>query len=269
MGMHERDVLTHANVAEASHARYTSEAVLPVYLHAEWGDLLAPNASGTALLHGSELPGSYYREAGRLISGWLDEAGLVVSSACDVGAGTGRLVREISLRITTALSVTALEPSPIFCAWARSLLLGEPFVGPVPLPGTALASRHVHIPAARRPEPVPRVTVVQAEAEDLVRSGARFDLVTCMNVLDRVPRPRRMIDTLAQVVDVGGMVVVACPFDFRHEYSPQEEWFHDVRDVLDPSSWDVVGVAELPYAFLQHDRLVNRHVSQLVAAERR
>ncbi len=271
MRVHDSDVLADDNVSDASRNRYSSDIVLAMYLHAEWGDLLAPDAPPMPALGDVAGPGSYYRQAAKLISGWLDAERVVVSEACDVGAGTGRLVREISLRQPVdGVRLTALEPSPAFCAWARSLLLGAPFAGPVPLPGTALTPRQVHVPGARRPAPIESVRVIEADAEALLDSAETFDLVTCMNVLDRVPSPGRMLDALARLVKEAGMLVVACPFDWQREFSSiREEWFYDLRKALDPFVWHIVGVAELPYTFVQYDRRVNLYASQLVAAIRR
>lgn len=53
----------------------------------------------------------------------------------------------------------------------------------------------------------------RADAAEL-ELGAEFDLVTCLNVIDRSPRPRSLLAALARGLAPGGRLVVATPLPY-------------------------------------------------------
>jgi len=48
-----------------------------------------------------------------------------------------------------------------------------------------------------------------AAAEELAAAGERFDVITCMEMLEHVPQPQQMLATLASLVRPGGAVFVS------------------------------------------------------------
>jgi SAM-dependent methyltransferase len=48
--------------------------------------------------------------------------------------------------------------------------------------------------------------------------GARFDLVSCLNVLDRTARPRRMLRRLLELLEPGGRLLIALVLPYRPFY---------------------------------------------------
>ncbi len=57
--------------------------------------------------------------------------------------------------------------------------------------------------------------------------GARFDLITCLNVLDRTGRPRRLLERLRDLLTPGGRLVLALVL-------PYEPFFYDGPSTIDP-----------------------------------
>jgi SAM-dependent methyltransferase len=53
---------------------------------------------------------------------------------------------------------------------------------------------------------------------------ARFDTVVALNLVDRVPDPRRALDELARVTAPGGTLIVASPFTWLPKFTPKENW---------------------------------------------
>lgn len=98
----------------------------------------------------------------------------------DVGAGDGGLTRELSPLFT---SITTTETSR---AMARRL----------------------------------RRLGYECLQQDLAQSTleGQFDCVTCLNVVDRTPRPRQLITALAQLVAPSGALVIATPLPLRAFY---------------------------------------------------
>jgi SAM-dependent methyltransferase len=294
----------HVQAASAVAARYRSETIAAMYLRAEWGDLLVPHSCPTPDVP----PGRFYTDCAAHVAGWLAHADRAPVSWCDVGGATGRFLYEVLVRLESVGAATLLEPSEVLSTWARRLLTrewdadpgpatgahspplqrgtpSEPAPGAasagtatsgapastvaVPMPGSVLRPRTVQVPLTRWPEPSAGVTVVTDEVDVLVERGSAFDAVSCLNVLDRVPDPRGLLATLERVVSRDGVLVLSCPFDFTETFTPRAEWFADLRDIVDPTRWDVIGSADLPYVFRQYDRRVNSYLTQVVALTRR
>jgi len=57
--------------------------------------------------------------------------------------------------------------------------------------------------------------------------GAGFDLITCLNVLDRTARPRRLLARLRDLLEPGGRLVIALVL-------PYEPFFYDGSSTTDP-----------------------------------
>lgn len=283
-----------ADSASLVTARYRSDTFAAMYLLAEWGDRFEPDTSdGPARLpdDDSTQPAAFYCRCAGLVVSWLARAGRQPLSWCDVGGATGRFLREVMTRVPSLVAGTLVEPSEVLSGWARRLLTPEhsplggatgidrPVTPPaprqaaampvaVPLPGTALAPQTVHVPLARWPEPVHGVSVLTADAEAVTSTGATFDAVSCLNVLDRVGNPGALVDILGRLVRANGVLILACPFDFKDQYTSRAHWFADLAEVLDDRDWQVLGSADLPYVFRQYDRRVNTYLTQVVAAVR-
>jgi SAM-dependent methyltransferase len=263
-----------SNVAAASTERYAADWTLGMYLHAEWADLLTPDrrhlptSSGTAPGTPALPPelartSTFYRDVAGLVAGWIEQEHLRVRRLCDVGAGTGRTVYELAARLPQAPAFTLVEPSRRFAAWGRRLLSGvQPGLRlPVPAaagqPGTVVTTGGTT--ALARP-----VEILTTHAEDVAAAGRTFDVVTSLNVLDRVPDPGALVRSVARLVRPGGLLVVASPLDFETHYTPEDRWVDDIRALLAGVEGEVVASVDVPYTFLQHSRRFNWFLSQVV-----
>jgi len=262
-----------ATGSDAGAARYRSATFAAMYLWTEWADLLLPD-DRSVTDPGSlppVAPGSFYRRCADLLAGWVTAAGVVPLSWCDVGGATGRLVHEVASRLDSLVEPVLLEPSPVLSGWGRRLLTGDPGDDPiaVPVPSTVVAPRLVAVPRERWPAAVGGVTVHNAYPETLVELGAAFDVVSCLNVVDRVADPAALVATVERLVTPSGVLILACPFDFREQYTPPDRWVTDLRELVDLRRWDVLGEAQLRYGFRQYDRRVNVYSTQVLALRRR
>src|SRR5882724_4596837 len=95
--------------------------------------------------------------------------------------------------------------------------------------------------------------------------GAPFDLVSCLNVLDRTARPRRMLRRLVELLEPGGRLIVALVLPYRPFYylgadtpEPLERLACDaptweaavnqlVERELGPLGLDLLTLARVPY----------------------
>ena len=263
-----------SNVAAASTERYAADWTLGMYLHAEWADLLTPDREHLPSTPGTP-PGSpglpaelartstFYQDVAGLVAGWIEQEQLRVRHLCDVGAGTGRTVYELAARLRQAPAFTLVEPSRRFAAWSRRLLSGvEPGLQ-LPVPAGAGAPRTV-VTTGRTTGLARPVEILTTHADDVATTGRTFDVVTSLNVLDRVPDPGALVRSLARLVRPGGLLVVASPLDFETHYTPKDQWVDDIRTLLDGLECDVLATVDVPYTFLQHSRRFNWFLSQVV-----
>ncbi len=52
----------------------------------------------------------------------------------------------------------------------------------------------------------------------------RFDFVLAANLLDRVPDPRKLLRTLAELTSPGGHCLLASPYTWLEEFTPESHW---------------------------------------------
>jgi SAM-dependent methyltransferase len=259
-------------VTDASAVKYTSYDILAMYLHAEWGDLLASDVrhfpGACAGLPELDSPAHFYRRVADLVAVWADEQEQAPLTVCDVGAGTGRTVYELARRMTSVTGFTVVEPSPVFCDWTRRLLIDPPQDLDMPTPGRVGDPDRVSVTADRLPRVSTPLRLVTSDVEAFARTSEQFDVVTCFNVLDRVRDPAEFTAMLSSLVAPGGLLVISCPFDFEPQYSSPEVWVSDLRDVIPTDEFKVVATSDLPYSFKQFNRRFNWYLTQVVAARR-
>lgn len=126
-----------------------------------------------------------------------------------------------------------------------------------------------------------RFEVGDACALEVSRLG-RFDVVLALNLLDRLPAPRRFLDALPALVRPGGQLVLASPYTWLEEYTPTQEWLGGYEDAggrrittletlqarLAPD-FELVETRDLPFLIREHARKFQWSVSQASLWRRR
>ena len=155
---------------------------------------------------------------------------------------------------------------------ARSILLGDPAISWLPIPHSV----------TRRPKFVEvgldfwasvtdgarmdAVELVECRARDVPRADSYFDLVTCLNVVDRHPKPAMLVEILRSLLRPGGFLCLASPLDWRPDHTNEEHWIEDVEVFLDRAVWEVTSRVNLEYCFRAGLRRTTSFVSQVVCA---
>lgn len=135
--------------------------------------------------------------------------------ALDVGAAVGRLTLElakdheyaIGLDLSHALIRSARDVQQNGCARYSTQLEGN------------LRLDH-------------EITVESKDNADFIVGDAlalpfrdqTFDTVVALNLVDRVPDPRKVLDELARVSRQGGTLIIASPYTWLEGYTPREQW---------------------------------------------
>lgn len=120
-----------------------------------------------------------------------------------------------------------------------------------------------------------RVRFVVGDAGALDVPGT-FDVVVALNLLCRLPAPRRLLASLPGLVKPGGQLLLATPCSWLEEYTAPDEWlggftreadgqavrtFDTLRTVLEPD-FELVQTRDLPFLIREHARKFQWSVSQ-------
>lgn len=265
---------------EENQEDYATQNRLAMYLEMGWSDfLLSPELTERSVSQ----PGwpdpkkdavkpDFYIQIAELCSKWSKKTDLSPASTCDIGAATGRLSYELAARFSSLASIVAVEPSVGFSDWARRFLCDS---GPLPLiPQLGPIGREILTLARTRPEPISKtskakVEVVTATAEDYLAYQKQFDLVTCLNVVDRHPDPAVLSETLSKLVKNSGILICSSPLDFQSKWTHDGEvWADDLNQIFPATKWEDVAEAELYYEFRYYNRVWTRFNCQVVCKKR-
>ena len=136
---------------------------------------------------------------------------------------------------------------------------------------------------ARRPAGVDpaRVSFEVGDACDLRDHLSDFDVVLMANLIDRLPDPRRCLDSVAGIAKPGGQLVIASPFTWMEEYTPKAKWlggyerdggrvgtFDALVELLAPD-FELVRSMDLPFLIREHARKFQWSVSRAGVWRRR
>ena len=180
--------------------------------------------------------------------------------ALDLGCAVGRSSFELA---RVCGEVVGIDYSRRFIAAANDLRTQGA------LPYARIEEGVLTIPCeARVPADIDR-SRVRFEAGDAcnLRSGlGTFDAALLINLIDRLPEPRRCLDRLPALLNPGGQLVIASPYTWLTEYTPREHWlggfardgqdtrgFDTLRRLLEPG-FDFVRSVELPFLLREHAR---------------
>lgn len=257
---------------------YATPQKLAMYLEAGWSDFLFEQPSNSITSKRETKPGIddelvkpvFFQEVARLAKSWANEIALEIRSVCDIGGGTGRTIYELDREISGIDNLTLVEPSAAFCHWAGMLLASEIPLPDLPMVNTAAGP--IYVSASGRPAPIPlgadRLKILNKNLEEC--AGLKnFDLVTCLNVVDRHHQPKDMISHIKDIMSPSGLLIISSPFDFDQNSTPDEDSWIDDLDSLFDNSWETIGESELFYEFRPFNRKWTRYSSQVLGKRRK
>ena len=69
-----------------------------------------------------------------------------------------------------------------------------------------------------------KVSFYQGDACNLKPQYSDYDLVLAANLIDRLYKPRRFLDSIHERINDDGLLVIASPYTWLEEHTPKEEW---------------------------------------------
>ena len=200
-------------------------------------------------------------------------------SVGDVGGGAGRFLFEISKLFGGLEKKVLIEPSRRL-ADVAGRFLNETEVE-IELPAvTAIRSasqngspRNV-LPCKVRAVTPRHIDSRQTEIccttlEEFPGQDEQFDLLACLNVMDRHPSPPKLISGLRSHLQTGGFLVLASPFEFIPELMPDEgDVISDMDEILAPGEWVTLAKKNVNYEVRPFERKLVRYCVQVVVARK-
>lgn len=74
------------------------------------------------------------------------------------------------------------------------------------------------------------ISFMQGDACNLKPQLTGYDLIFMGNLLDRVYSPRKLLETVTDRLNVGGILVVTSPFTWLSDYTEREEWLGGYKE---------------------------------------
>ena len=213
------------------------------------------------------VPRELLRFHGRILEEcMLPIAAVEPTRGLDLGCGVGRFTFELGRVVDQVLGI---DNSKLFIRAARRMARGEPLRLLVKESGThATAYRLTLAPALRQSNVEFRV----GDALELSATADRsYHVISAINLLDRLPQPRRLLEALPRLLAPGGQLILASPFTWMTAYTPSRKWltFEEVRNALRPSL-RLARRRDLPFLIREHRRkyqLVISNVATFVRAK--
>jgi SAM-dependent methyltransferase len=182
----------------------------------------------------------------------------IETRALDLGCAVGRFTFELGRVAKQALGI---DNSKSFIQAARRISRRGSVTVPVRESGARFTRCELVLPKALRQS---KVEFQVGDALDLAAFPEQaFQVVSAINLIDRLPRPRHFLSQLARLIAPGGQLLIASPFTWLEQYTPPKEWLtsEQVQSLLRPE-FRLARHGDLPFLIREH-----RRKSQLVVAE--
>ncbi|MFY9820999.1 MAG: methyltransferase domain-containing protein [Thermoanaerobaculia bacterium] len=234
--------------------RYASPWYLAAYLEAEWADFLWSGSDSGKSTGRAE----FYKSIPKLVVGSLGDER--PTRYCDIGGSTGRTTYEMFREIPSLAEFVLVEPSAQFCSWAKRLLLG----GEDYLYDWAPTIYDLHKPVFKKVQAFPapleiteqkKIYIYQAQSDSVPRPNEYFDVMTCLNVVDRVPNPKIFAKDVGDLLKPGGTLVFASPLEYEEETTPDQGlWVRDLKELFPQPVWKIEKEEDAQYHAVPYRR---------------
>ncbi len=183
----------------------------------------------------------------------------------DLGCAVGRFTFELGRVVSHVLG---LDNSRTFIQAARRMAQRHELVAKVQESGARFSARRLVLPGPLRQS---HVEFRAGDALDLsaLPDGA-FQVVSAINLICRVRRPRQFLRQLARLLAPGGQLLIASPFSWLEEYSAPNEWLtEEALCSLLRSEFRLVRQGDVPLVIREHRRKYELVISKAFTFVRR
>lgn len=197
------------------------------------------------------------------------------SRALDVGCAVGRMTFELSRKVEFAVGI---DYSQKFIRAAKRIQKSGRHSVLIKEEGDLFSRDTVHLPRNLNS----RKRKVRFERGDASKiQKALFDVVTAINLIDRLPRPEQFLKQLSSLVLPGGTLILGSPYTWMSEYTPPSNWLGGYKRGKE-SQWTAVKIVQLlksdfrlikrrdfPFLIREHRRKYQWGVSEVLVFRRK
>lgn len=164
--------------------------------------------------------------------------------ALDLGCASGRAAFELARRVR---HVVGIDFSARFVAQCQALARGETLRYFLTEEGSLKKYCAADLRALDLLATAPNVEFMQGDACNL-KPHQPYDLVLAANLIDRLYDPARFLATVHQYVAENGVLLLASPYTWLEEHTPQEKWLGGFRRDGEPvTTLDTIRQLLRPY----------------------
>ncbi len=190
----------------ALYAHYNSDTAVSQYCDAHYG----PDKFGVE---------NFPRKIARISTAALE--GKPRHSALNLGCAVGRTSFELATHFE---QVTGVDFSSRFIDIARRIQKRGRTCYQCPEEGVLSSDHEVCLADLNLAETADRVTFLQGNVGCLETRFCDYDLVLAANLIDRLREPGKFLAGIHQRLVVGGLLVIASPYDWMAQYTPRKQW---------------------------------------------
>ena len=160
------------------------------------------------------------------------------TTVLDIGCGLGRMTLEMA-RFDDVDHAIGLDSSALMIEEATKLANSQQSQIPIKLNLVGGKTTNAKIGLDWT---VDNCDFMVGDAQQLALQEGAFDLVLCLNVIDRVPKPTKVIEQIFRVLKSGGYLVITDPYDWKKSPITQREyWITDMAELFSHNSkWQQV-----------------------------
>jgi SAM-dependent methyltransferase len=181
--------------------------------------------------------------------------------ALDIGCGTGRLTFELA---QVADEVIGIDNSHAFITAAKTLSKKRRMSIRVHESGSEFSKKTIVLSKTFHGAPV-QFEVADAMKLRTFRERGPYQIIAAINLICRLPSPRRFLAQLKDLVEPGGQFILASPFSWLGGFTPPHEWLTSeaVTKVLRPH-FRLVRHRDLPFMIREHRRKYQLVISNVM-----
>jgi SAM-dependent methyltransferase len=93
------------------------------------------------------------------------------------------------------------------------------------------------------------------DAQKLPFNNQEFNCIVCLNLIDRVPQPKKVAEEIERVLSDGGILVISDPYDWQDKYTDLKDRVENIHQLFPSDEWETLEeIDHLPYRCYSHAR---------------
>ncbi len=185
---------------------YTTDSIISQYCHFGWGD----NVFGVE---------NYPSACAKIALEYMKDKSK--RKAFDIGCAIGRSTFELARGFDEVIGV---DFSARFVQEAESLKQNAVLRYTMPTEGELESFYEVRLANFDLEKERSKVSFWQADACNLKPIYRGFDLIFAGNLIDRLYDPKKFLDSMAERLNDGGLLILTSPYTWQEESTPKEKW---------------------------------------------